>query len=30
MYFNIDDELPVMVIPDADAHMNGHPVLTYS
>lgn len=30
MYFNLEDDFPVMVIPDADAHMDGHPVLTYS
>jgi hypothetical protein len=30
MYFTLEDKLPVMVIPDADAHMDGHPVLTYS
>ncbi|SMC59236.1 hypothetical protein [Pedobacter africanus] len=30
MYFEIDEHLPVMVIPDADAHVDGHPVLTYS
>ena len=29
-YFTIDDSVQVMVIPDADAHMDGHPVLTYS
>jgi len=30
MYFNLNDEFQVTVIPDADAHMDGHPVLTYS
>jgi hypothetical protein len=29
-YFKIEDSIQVMVIPDADAHMDGHPVLTYS
>ena len=29
-YFTIESDLQVMVIPDADAHMDGHPVLTYS
>ncbi|HKG07078.1 MAG TPA: hypothetical protein VKB19_11495 [Pedobacter sp.] len=29
-YFTISDSIQVMVIPDADAHMDGHPVLTYS
>ncbi|WGQ10588.1 hypothetical protein QG516_02825 [Pedobacter gandavensis] len=29
-YFSIEDNVQVMVIPDASAHMDGHPVLTYS
>ena len=29
-YFNINETMRIMVIPDADAHMDGHPVLTYS
>jgi hypothetical protein len=29
-YFKIENDLKVMVIPDADAHMDGHPTLTYS
>jgi len=30
IYFEVADHLPLMIVPDADAHMDGHPVLTYS
>lgn len=30
IYLKIDDHLPLMVIPESDAHIDGHPVLTYS
>jgi hypothetical protein len=30
IYFEVDNHLPLMIIPDSDAHMDGHPVLTYS
>jgi hypothetical protein len=30
IYFEIDNHMPLMIVPDADAHMDGHPVLTYS
>lgn len=30
MYFEVDDHLPLIVVPESDAHMDGHPVLTYS
>ena len=29
IHFTIDDNFPVMVIPDTQAHVDGHPVLTY-
>jgi len=29
-FFNINKTMQIMVIPDAYAHMDGHPVLTYS
>lgn len=29
-YCTLKSQLSIMVIPDADAHMDGHPVLTYS
>jgi hypothetical protein len=29
-YFKINESQPIMVIPDTDAHLDGHPVLTYS
>ena len=29
-YFKIEQNVQVMVIPDAAAHVDGHPVLTYS
>jgi hypothetical protein len=30
IYLKINNNLPLMVIPDSDAHMDGHPILTYS
>jgi hypothetical protein len=30
IYLEIADKQPVMVIPESDGHMDGHPVLTYS
>jgi hypothetical protein len=30
IYLQIDNNLPLMVVPESDAHMDGHPVLTYS
>ena len=30
IYIEIDHHVPLMVMPEADAHMDGHPVLTYS
>jgi len=29
LYFEIEGKTPIMAIPDADAHVDGHPVLTY-
>lgn len=29
-FFTINSDMPVMVIPDTQAHMDGHPVVTYS
>jgi UDP-galactopyranose mutase len=29
-YLTIDNSLDIAVIPDSDAHVDGHPVLTYS
>ncbi|RVT99787.1 hypothetical protein EOD41_15200 [Mucilaginibacter limnophilus] len=29
IFFTIDNDLPVMIIPDTQAHVDGHPVLTY-
>jgi len=29
-YFTINETMPIMVVPDANSHMDGHPVLTYS
>ena len=30
IFFTIGADLPVMVIPDSQAHIDGHPVLTYT
>ena len=30
IYLQIDNRLPLMIMPESDAHMDGHPVLTYS
>jgi len=30
IYLQVDDKLQLMIIPDSDAHVDGHPVLTYS
>jgi hypothetical protein len=30
IYLQIDHHLPLMMIPESAAHMDGHPVLTYS
>jgi hypothetical protein len=30
IYFEVDHNLPLMVVPESDAHMDGHPVLTYN
>jgi hypothetical protein len=30
IYFKVDNHLPLMIVPESDAHMDGHPVLTYS
>ena len=30
IFFKVGDGLPVMVIPNTEAHMDGHPVLTYT
>jgi len=30
LYFTIGKHLPLMVIPDSQAHLNGHTVLTYT
>ena len=30
LYFKIDNNLPLMIVPQSDAHVDGHPVLTYS
>jgi hypothetical protein len=27
-YFKIDHKLPIMVVPETTAHLDGHPVLT--
>jgi len=29
VFFKVDNDLPVMIIPDTQAHLDGHPVLTY-
>ncbi|RYY36809.1 MAG: hypothetical protein EOP46_05110 [Sphingobacteriaceae bacterium] len=29
IYFTINENLPLMIIPDTQAHVDGHPVLTY-
>ncbi|GAA4338856.1 hypothetical protein GCM10023149_49170 [Mucilaginibacter gynuensis] len=30
IYFTVGGSLPVMIIPDTEAHVDGHPVLTYT
>ena len=30
IFLTVMDELPLMIIPDSQAHMDGHPVLTYT
>ena len=30
IYLKIDNKLPLMIVPDSDGHMDGHPMLTYS
>ncbi|MBK0380794.1 hypothetical protein [Mucilaginibacter segetis] len=30
IFFTVGTELPVMIIPNTDAHVDGHPVLTYT
>jgi hypothetical protein len=30
LYFEVDSKLSLMVIPESDAHVDGHPVLTYT
>jgi hypothetical protein len=30
IFFKVGDKLPVMVIPNTEAHVDGHPVLTYT
>ena len=30
IYFEVGNHLPLMIVPESDAHMDGHPVLTYS
>lgn len=30
IFFTVGTDLPVMIIPDSQAHINGHPVLTYT
>jgi hypothetical protein len=30
IFFTVGADLPVMIIPDSQAHVNGHPVLTYT
>ena len=30
IYIKVNKNKPLMVIPDADGHMDGHPVLTYT
>jgi hypothetical protein len=29
-YFEVDNHMPLMIIPESDAHANGHPVLSYT
>ena len=29
IYFEVDNHLPLMIVPESDAHMDGHPILTY-
>jgi hypothetical protein len=30
IYIEVDSNLPLMIVPESAAHMDGHPVLTYS
>ncbi|CAM3946397.1 hypothetical protein MUGA111182_18750 [Mucilaginibacter galii] len=30
IFFSIDTDMPIMVIPDTQAHANGHDVITYT
>lgn len=30
IYFELDDHLPLLIVPESEAHVDGHPVLTYS
>lgn len=30
LYFEVDNHLPLMIVPESEAHIDGHPVLTYS
>lgn len=30
IFFKVSSNLPVMIIPNTDAHVDGHPVLTYT
>lgn len=30
LFFKVGADLPVMIVPDSQAHVDGHPVLTYT
>jgi len=30
LFFTLDSKLPLMVIPDTEAHQNGHTILTFT
>lgn len=30
IFFKVGTDLPVMIVPDSEAHVNGHPVLTFT
>lgn len=30
IFFSIDSDMPIMVIPDTQAHANGHAIITYT
>lgn len=30
IYLHVDNKLPLMIIPDSVAHIDGHPALTYT